>query len=53
MDTLDTWTKTIREENAAFRAKTGAIKLAIFRALSCLLAMPSPDISKGGGASES
>lgn len=40
MEALDEWLTTIREENADFRAKTGAIKLAAFRAISCLLAMP-------------
>ena len=40
MEETDKWLTTVREENAAFRAKTGAIRLSLFRVISCLLAMP-------------
>lgn len=40
MQALDEWLTTIQSENAAFRVKTGAVKLVIFRAISWLLAMP-------------
>lgn len=40
MTALDEWLATVRTENAAFRAKTGVTKLALFRGVTCLLAAP-------------
>nr|WP_170303865.1 aspartyl/asparaginyl beta-hydroxylase domain-containing protein [Reyranella soli] len=40
MESPDKWLTTVEEENAAFRRKTGAIKLAVFRGIACLLALP-------------
>lgn len=40
MEAIDDWLKTVRAENAAFRAKTGVVKLALFRVVTCLLAVP-------------